>query len=75
MKAVRKEMLIRKAREEVMKSENKKKPTLALTLNEEQHKRAIQMWNEGKLCKEIAAEMDVNERTMFGILERMQQRA
>ena len=74
MKAVRKEMLIRKAREEVMKSENKKKPTLALTLNEKQRKRAIQMWNEGKLCKEIAAEMNVNERTMFGILERMQQR-
>ena len=75
LKAVRKEQLIRKVQEDLRKSEtvqDKKRPRVITTLDKEQRARAIEMWNEGKLVKEIAETMAVNESTMYGIFERMQ---
>lgn len=75
LRAVRKEQLIRKAQEDIRKSEtvqDKKRPRVITTLDKEQRARAIEMWNEGKLVKEIAETMVVNESTMYGIFERMQ---
>ena len=75
LRAVRKEQLIRKAQEDIRKSEtvqDKKRPRVITTLDKEQRAQAIEMWNEGKLVKEIAETMAVNESTLYGIFERMQ---
>lgn len=76
LRAVRKERLIRQAQEEIQNSEGKDKqrPKLLYGLDKQQRELAIEMWNDGKLGKEIAAALGISTSTMFGILSRMQER-
>ena len=74
LRAVRKEQMIRKAREEIENSDNKKRPRVQTALTKAQRKKVVEMWKAGKQGKEIAEAIGMDVSKTFAAIYQLQTR-
>ena len=74
LRAVRKEQMIRKAREEIENSDNKKRPRVQTALTKAQREKVVEMWKAGKQGKEIAEAIGLDVAKTFVVINQLQQR-
>lgn len=74
LRAVRKEQMIRKAREEIENSDNKKRPRVQTALTKVQREKVVEMWKAGKQGKEIAEAIGMDVSKTFAAIYQLQTR-
>ena len=66
--------MIRKAREEIENSDNKKRPRVQTALTKAQREKVVEMWKAGKQGKEIAEAIGLDVAKTFVVINQLQQR-
>ncbi len=66
--------MIRKAREEIENSDNKKRPRVQTALTKAQREKVVEMWKAGKHGKEIAEAIGMDVSKTFAAINQLQTR-
>lgn len=66
--------MIRKAREEIENSDNKKRPRVQTALTKAQREKVVEMWKAGKQGKEIAEAIGMDLSKTFAAINQLQTR-